>query len=87
MMLMFNHNPDDVIDDMERLGERQTALELLEQAVMLAEPGGFIRLFVDLGPETARLLKTLDLADEGQQYVGRVLAAFVDRVAAPCSFE
>ena len=43
----------------EGQGERQTALELLEQAVTLAEPGGFIRLFVDLGPPIGQLLDRL----------------------------
>ncbi len=43
----------------DRRGKRQTALELLGQAVALAEPGGFIRLFVDLGPPMASLLERL----------------------------
>ena len=48
----------------------------LGRAVSLAQPGGFIRLFVDLGPELETLLHSLDLDQEGQRYVGRILAAF-----------
>jgi DNA-binding CsgD family transcriptional regulator len=40
--------------------------------------GGFIRLFVDLGPAIARLLNRLDLDEEGQHYVEQILIAFVD---------
>ena len=34
--------------------EKPAALESLSHAVQLAEPGGFIRLFVDLGLQMAR---------------------------------
>ena len=37
-------------------GDERAALALLAQAVSLAEPGGFIRLFADLGPRMAGLL-------------------------------
>jgi LuxR family maltose regulon positive regulatory protein len=58
-------------------GERQTALELLEQAVTLAQPGGFIQLFVDLGPQMAGLLAELKSKDSGkQQYVDLIMTAF-----------
>lgn len=48
----------------------------LEQAISLAHPRDFIRLFVDLGPEMARLLNRLTLDEEGLNYVGRIQAAF-----------
>jgi LuxR family maltose regulon positive regulatory protein len=57
-------------------GEEPAALEVLGRAVALAQPGGFIRLFVDLGPRLAKLLNRLDLDDEGLRYVGQILAAF-----------
>jgi LuxR family maltose regulon positive regulatory protein len=57
-------------------GEESAALEVLRQAITLAQPGGFIRLFVDLGPGLAQLLNRLDLDDEGLRYVGQILAAF-----------
>ena len=57
-------------------GERQTALELLEQAVILAEPGGFIRLFVDLGPPLDRLLDRLRWQGVAPDYITQILVAF-----------
>jgi LuxR family maltose regulon positive regulatory protein len=57
-------------------GDRGTALELLAQAVTLAEPGGFIRLFVDLGPQMARLLAGLHRQDVAPVYVSQILGAF-----------
>ncbi len=36
-------------------GEEPAALEILTRAINLAEPGGFIRLFVDLGPKMERV--------------------------------
>jgi LuxR family transcriptional regulator, maltose regulon positive regulatory protein len=40
-------------------GETQAALATLERAVLLAEPGGFVRLFADEGEPMARLLARL----------------------------
>ena len=40
-------------------GNEQSALAALEQAVTLAQPGGFVRVFVDLGPHLADLLGRL----------------------------
>ena len=60
----------------ERTGDGALALEQLGHAVTLAEPGGFIRVFVDLGPELFPLLNRLELKGDTLQYVGRILAAF-----------
>jgi len=62
-------------------GQTHSALEALAQAVTLARPGGFIRTFVDLGPEMAVLLAQLAQARlRGQggagDYLERVLQAF-----------
>ena len=57
-------------------GDEPAALEALHRAVSLALPGGFIRLFVDLGADIDRLLKRLELDAEAQRYVGRILNAF-----------
>ncbi len=57
-------------------GQQQAALTLLAQALTLAQPGGFIRLFVDFGPQLADLLAELKPQDNDlQQYVGQILAA------------
>ena len=57
-------------------GEGSAALEGLAKALGLAEPGGFIRLFVDLGPQMADLLKRLVRQNVAVRYIGRILAAF-----------
>jgi LuxR family maltose regulon positive regulatory protein len=57
-------------------GDEAAARAVLGRAVSLALPGGFIRLFVDLGPGLARLLKRLDLDAEGQRYIAQILNAF-----------
>ncbi|MEE4382441.1 MAG: LuxR C-terminal-related transcriptional regulator [Pseudomonadales bacterium] len=48
----------------------------LERAIVLAEPGRSIRLFLDLGPRLGRLLNSLDLEGDRLRYVGEILAAF-----------
>jgi len=64
-----------LLDDTE--GRREDAVAALEKAVKLAEPGGFIRVFVDLGPQIARLLATLRFEDaETRRYVAQILVAF-----------
>ena len=52
------------------------AMTSLERALSLAEPGGFIRIFVDEGPPMARLL--YQALDRGiaPDYTRRLLAAF-----------
>ena len=42
----------------------------------LAEPGGFVRLFVDLGPGIIPLLNRLELNEQQLKYVGTILAGF-----------
>jgi len=57
-------------------GETSRALSTVKRALALAEPGGFVRIFVDEGPPMARLLYeavTLGIAPE---YARRLLAAF-----------
>jgi LuxR family maltose regulon positive regulatory protein len=54
-------------------GDRESALQVLGEALLLAEPGGFIRLFVDEGPPMAQLL--CEAAKHGimPEYVGELL--------------
>jgi LuxR family transcriptional regulator, maltose regulon positive regulatory protein len=60
----------------EALGERPSALVPLERALPLAEPEGYVRIFVDEGRPMARLLT--DAASRGimPDYTARLLAAF-----------
>ncbi len=57
-------------------GEKAKAVQLLGEALALAEPGGFIRIFVDEGAPMAHLLS--EAAAEGimPDYAGKLLAAF-----------
>jgi LuxR family maltose regulon positive regulatory protein len=57
-------------------GDRDQAARLLVDALALAEPGGFIRLFVDEGPPMARLLSTTTAEGVMPIYVEKLLAAF-----------
>jgi LuxR family maltose regulon positive regulatory protein len=57
-------------------GERAKAVELLDEALAMAEPGGFIRLFVDEGAPMARLLYEACSRGVHAGYVRRLLAAF-----------
>ncbi len=56
--------------------QQEEALRFLASAVSLAEPGGFVRLFVDLGTPMARLLAQLHVDDpQVQSYIASILAA------------
>jgi LuxR family maltose regulon positive regulatory protein len=57
-------------------GKKDKSVQLLGEALALAEPGGFIRLFVDEGPPMVQLL--LEAASRGimPDYTGKLLAAF-----------
>jgi LuxR family maltose regulon positive regulatory protein len=58
------------------LGEKDRAVRLLGDALTMAEPGGFIRIFVDEGQPIAQLLhETLDRGI-APNYVRRLLTAF-----------
>jgi LuxR family maltose regulon positive regulatory protein len=58
------------------LGEKDRAVQLLGDALALAEPGGFIRLFVDEGLPMARLLSEASARGIMPHYVAKLLAAF-----------
>jgi len=57
-------------------GEKDKAVQLLGEALALAEPGGFIRIFVDEGAPMAQLL--LEAASHGvmPDYIGKLLTVF-----------
>jgi LuxR family maltose regulon positive regulatory protein len=57
-------------------GDEPAALGVLERAITLAEPGRFVRLFVDLGPPMARMLDRLRRRGVAPDYVAQILAAF-----------
>jgi LuxR family maltose regulon positive regulatory protein len=57
-------------------GEKDQAVQVLAEALVLAEPGGYIRLFVDEGALMAQLLREAASRGIRPDYIARVLAAF-----------
>ena len=54
-------------------GEKNDALKVLNEALTLAEPGGFIRIFVDEGIPMARLLSEASRQGAETAYIGKLL--------------
>jgi LuxR family maltose regulon positive regulatory protein len=68
-------------------GEKDKAAQLLGEALALAEPGGFVRIFVDEG-EAMRLLIEKQSRNRDHPlngYADKLLAAFTQPVASPKS--
>lgn len=57
-------------------GDKEKAVQLLGDALALAEPGGFIRLFVDEGFPMAQLLSEAAARGMMPDYAGKLLAVF-----------
>ena len=64
-------------------GEPTRAVAALERALALAEPGGYLRTFVDQGPPMAALLYRVLSRGTAPDYVRRLLAAFPITEAEP----
>jgi LuxR family maltose regulon positive regulatory protein len=64
-------------------GDGDQALSVLEQALTNAEPGGFVRIFVDEGEPMAQMLYVAAARGIAPQYAGRLLAAFPTAEATP----
>lgn len=60
----------------QTLGDHPTALAYLEKSLRLAHPGGFIRVFVDLGYPMKILLSQLKLDNEQGAYINQIRSAF-----------
>lgn len=60
----------------EAQGAKDRALDRLLDAVTLAQPGGVIRTFVDLGPNMVPLLQALADREITSDYIDTILAAF-----------
>jgi LuxR family maltose regulon positive regulatory protein len=65
-------------------GETDRALAILRRAVALAEPGGFIRPFVDLAPEIIGLLDEVRRQGVAPTYITQILAA-IEKAEEPGS--
>ena len=59
--------------DHQARGDTPTALAALEQALALAEPEGYVRVFLDEGPPMTALLRAA--AQQGREYARSLLAA------------
>jgi LuxR family maltose regulon positive regulatory protein len=57
-------------------GDNDQAVQLLRDALVQAEPGGFIRIFVDEGPPMAHLLYEALTRGIAPEYAQKLLAAF-----------
>jgi LuxR family maltose regulon positive regulatory protein len=66
----------------DKKDEGPAALLALGRAVHLAQPGGIIRLFTDLGPRLVVLLERLDLDAEKHSYVQRIINSYQREVKA-----
>jgi len=60
----------------EAQGDIPSALVPLESALTLAEPEGYVRIFVDEGPPRAALLREAAKHGIAPNYVGQLRAAF-----------
>lgn len=68
----------------EQMGDRERAFKALVRALALAEPGGFIRPFVDLGEPMEKLLIAHVRRDGRSAYLAALLDAF-RKAAAPAT--
>lgn len=66
-----------------RRGDSAGSMTSLERALRLAEPEGYVRLFVDLGLPMARLLQEARSRAVLPDYVATLLAAFGGRLSFP----
>ncbi len=61
------------------LGKMERAVEVIKEALAAAEPGGFMRIFIDEGPAMETLLREAAARRIMPEYINRLLAAFDDR--------
>ncbi len=64
-------------------GDRTGALHLLERALVMAEPEGYIRLFLDEGEPLVALLREIHARSVVPLYVATLLAACGEQVVVP----
>lgn len=64
-------------------GRLPEALAALEEALLLAEPHGYVRTFVDLGPDLLALLGAVASRGVAEEYLARILAARSPQAGPP----
>lgn len=65
----------------EARGNHEKAREAVEESLVRAEPGGYVRLFLDEGPVMGRLIQEVRGRNIFPDYTSRILAAFSDSSA------
>jgi ATP/maltotriose-dependent transcriptional regulator MalT len=69
-------------------GEKEKAVQLIGEALRLAESGGFIRLFIDEGEPMTRLLSEASAQGMMSDYIGKLLSALdAQKDLQPSSFQ
>ena len=58
--------------------EKDEALRILEESLTMAEPGGFVRLFLDEGTPVKKLLIEASARGMRSEYLAKLLAAFTN---------
>jgi LuxR family maltose regulon positive regulatory protein len=71
----------------QALGQRDMAMRALARALLLAEPEGFVRIFVEEGPSMAALLRAAAAQGHSPGYVQRLLAAFGETAPGAAALE
>jgi LuxR family maltose regulon positive regulatory protein len=61
-------------------GKRENAVQKLSQALILAEPEGFVRTFIESGPTMAALLRSAAAVGHSPEYVKQLLKAYGEDV-------
>ncbi len=64
-------------------GSLEQALALIAEALLRAEPEGYIRMFLDEGPPMAALIQQAGMRGITPDYTGSLIAAFKEAVMLP----
>ncbi len=59
-----------------KTGDEQASLNSVKEAIIMAEPNGFIRIFVDLGEPMKEILEKFQYIEPDRYYVSKLLEAF-----------
>ena len=59
-----------------KLGRKDEAIEAFEKCLGLAEPGGFVRIFLEVGENVIELLYSLKAMGQQVEYISRLETAF-----------
>ena len=59
-----------------KLGRKDEAIEAFEKCLGLAEPGGFVRIFLEVGEDVIELLYSLKAMGQQVEYISRLETAF-----------